>query len=354
MKRFPLFLSAAALLLGAASCSKQYGTDFAGAALSVSWDASATKGAANPAEKQLNSLVFYIFDHNGMLDISHACTGAELSAKKAVISLKTGSKTVWAVANLTGTALAAANACTTREELEAVAFSLADNRADNFIMTAWKNVDLAASGTSSCNLDLTRPVARVVLGSVTNGLPAPYGGITLRRAFLCNVVGNQNIAGNADPASWINPEGTPDGGGKEHTIGQGGYAAQVAEMTYRELGDAVQTGAAKSYPATGEGGKYFYAFANAQTGVNNGYTRPFSPTATVLMLVVQIKNIEYYYPVTLKNGLTRNSDNVVNITLVGLGNTLEDGPFNKIEKAELTATVTVTDWVDGATYTEMI
>lgn len=357
MKKILFLISAAALLGGAAACSKQGGTESSGARLSLSWDTAAgTKGAASPAEKQVNSLVFYVFDQNGMLDVSHTCSSTELAEKKAVIRLKTGGKTVWAVANLTGAPLAAANACTTRGDLEAVAFSLAANAKDSFVMTASADVNLVASGTPPCNLQLTRPVAKVSLGTVTNRLPASYGGVTLQRAFLCNVVGNQDIAGTAeaDPSAWINPEGTPDRGGKGHTIGQGGFTAQVPDLTYRELGDDVPSGGSKAYAVTGEGGKYFYAFANGLTNPNNGYTNPFSPTATVLMLVVRVRNVEYYYPVALKNGLARNTDNVVNITLTGLGNTLEDGPFNKIEKADLTAVVTVSDWRDGSTYTETI
>ena len=39
--------------------------------------------AATEAEKKLTSLNLYVFDANGMLDVSHACTSAEISAKKA-------------------------------------------------------------------------------------------------------------------------------------------------------------------------------------------------------------------------------------------------------------------------------
>ena len=45
-------------------------------------------------------------------------------------------------------------------------------------------------------------------------------------------------------------------------------------------------------------------------------------------LVVEIKSKLYYYPVALSKQLRKNTDNLVNIKLVGLGNTLEEGPFN--------------------------
>jgi len=44
----------------------------------------------------------------------------------------------------------------------------------------------------------------------------------------------------------------------------------------------------------------------------------------------------------------------VNIKIIGLGNTLEEGPFNKIGRAGLTVEVGVLDWSGGSTYTETI
>lgn len=360
MKRLLSILSAAALFCGTASCSKAplsgaEPADPDSATLLLDWAAPATRAAALPAEKRVNSLVIYVFDRDGRLDLSHACTGGELAEQNAVIRLKTGSKTVWALANLGGEALERANACMTLEAFESVPIALSDNAPDAFVMTARSGLDLPASGRFSLRLELARPVAKVALGSVANRLPAPYGSMTLCRAFLCNVAGDRTLGGAAaDPVSWLNPEGTPDRGGKEHTIGQGGYAAQAAELTFRELGDAVLRGSAVRYPLTDEGGKFFYAFPNARREENDGYTEPFSPTATVLMLVVKIGRHEYYYPVALDRGLGENTLNVVDVTLTGLGNSLQEGPFNKIGKTGLEAAVSVRDWIDTAAYTENI
>ena len=72
------------------------------------------------------------------------------------------------------------------------------------------------------------------------------------------------------------------------------------------------------------------------------------------MLVVEIKGTLYYYPVALSEQLRRNTDNLVNIKLIGLGNTLEEGPFNKIGRTDLSVEVSVLDWTGGSTYTEII
>jgi hypothetical protein len=80
--------------------------------------------------------MLYVFDSNGMLDIAHSCTSAEIQAKQAVMAVKTGKKTIYALANYRGDALNAANAKATVAELEQVPVILGDNRTDGLLMTA--------------------------------------------------------------------------------------------------------------------------------------------------------------------------------------------------------------------------
>ena len=303
---------------------------------------------ATAAEKKVNSLDLYVFDANGLLDISHACSAAEISAGKAVMRVKTGGKTVWALANFNDALRAQTLAKATLDELGAVAVQLEDNVADGLLMTASASANVVAGQGGSVSLDLGRSVARVALGSVTNKLPAPYGTVTVLRAFLCNVAGNQNVRGDAGTTSWLNRNATPDNAAANHVIGTGNYVAQAKALTFAELGDDVALNGTKQYE-----GRFFYAFPNALTSPNNGFSATFSPTATVLMVVVKIKGVDYYYPVPLTGGLERNKDYKVDLTLIGLGNT-QDRPFDKIEKADLTATVRVSDWATGAVYTESI
>lgn len=304
--------------------------------------------AATEAEKKLNSLNLYVFDANGMLDISHACTAAEISAKQATLRMKTGRKTVIAAANLTGGVLTAADNVTTLDELDAVSYVLADNTAA-FVMYGRNAATVTSGSGGSVTVDLMRGVARVSLASVKNSLPAPYGAMKLQRAFLCNVVGNQNLGGSAAPDTWLNQEATSDHQ-KSHVIGTGGYQAQVPQLTCTDLsGESVATGVTKSFSPV----KSFYAFPNALQTPNNGFNSTFTPTATVLMVVVQIKGADYYYPVPLKNGIEANTAYQVDLTLAGLGNT-EDDPFAKIEKADLVATVSTSDWTTGTGISETI
>lgn len=302
---------------------------------------------ATAAEMKVNSLMLYVFDANGMLDLAHSCSTNEIDAKQAVMEVKTGSKTVYALANFRGNPLAVANAGTTRSELEQVPLQLGDNLPDGLLMTASATAVVASGSGGSTTLELTRQVARVALGSVTNKLPSPYGTVRVLRAFLCNVVGNQNVAGTASASVWYNRNATCDNEAG-HVIGKAGYTAQEAALTYADLQQDVALNAAHIFSE-----KFFYAFPNALTNPNNGYNATFSPTATVLMVVVQIMGVPYYYPVPLVRTLERNRDYKVDLTLIGLGNT-EDRPFDKIEKANLAATVQVSNWISGTTYNESI
>ena len=240
---------------------------------------------ATTNEKKVNSLSLYVFDSNGMLDMTHACTSGEISAKKAVMEVKTGSKTVYALANFQGDPLTAANAVATCSELEQVPVQLGDNRTNGLLMTASASAVVASGTGGSVTLKLSRPVARVALGSVTNRLPAPYGTVRVLRAFLCNVVGNQNVGGTAPASVWYNRNATSDNVAG-HVIGTTGHAAQEASLTYAELNEDVALNTEHAFS-----NKFFYAFPNDRTNPNNGFNATFSPTATVLMVVVLFNDI---------------------------------------------------------------
>lgn len=362
MKKFIFSFLSFVLLLALGACNKQPIEGDGSGMLTVCWDEVGTKGATTTltGEKAINSLVFFIFDHNGMLDIAHTCTAAEITAKSASIEVKTGTKTVYALANFTGTPLTNINGATMLSQLEDVNFDLSMNTTSNFAMWAKKTgVNVTTSGGSTGNMSLSRYVAKVALKSVTNSLPAPYGTVTVKQAFLCNVVGNQNVAGSAALTTWYNQQATPDHGGANHVIGTGSYAAQCSELTYKAPGTNVASGATASYSLTDANGVYFYGMRNTVTTLpgTTGYSTPFSQTCSVLMLVVTIKSVDYYYPIPLTKGgstLNANTDNTVDVTIVGLGNTIDEGVFNRIEKGSLTATVTVTEWASGSSYTESI
>lgn len=309
------------------------------------------KSGATQNEKNINNLSIYVFNQDGMLDVSKTCTAAEIAqvgGSGLPFTVKTGTKTVYMLANFSGDPLTAAGSAVTVSALEAVSFTLAHNSTSSLLMTGSATASVVAGTGGSARIELTRPTARVALGSVTNRLPAPYGTINLRRAFLCNVVANDNVKGTADPATWYNQEARADHRVKASVIGTGSYQAEASALTFHTLGDNVAWNATKSYSEM-----FFYAFRNASTTGINGYNSTFAPTQTVLMVVVSISGTEYYYPVPLDHAIERNTDYRVDLTLIGLGNTVDE-PFAKIRKADLTATVSVSNWTSGANYSETI
>ena len=261
------------LLTGLLSCSRLTVPE-GDSTLDVNWVETPTKGAATDAEKKVNSLCFYVFDAHGMLEISHPCTAEELADRRAGLNVKLGNKTVYAVANLSGAPLTAAGACLKAADLEAVAVDLADNSAAGFVMTAKGSVTVSAGTGASCSLNLARAVAKVSLGTVTNNLPSQYGALKVRHAFLCNVVGNQNLGGTASIGKWYNQNGTDVANGKkEATVGQGGHEAQLPDFTWKKYGTSGQN-IALNGKYNFASGTVFYAFPNATTQIPAQTVRP--------------------------------------------------------------------------------
>lgn len=343
-------LLVAAAVFTMVSCNKEE-VSSEDSLLTINWDAaSGTKGAPTASESAISTLWIYVFDSNGMLDISHECSASEVTARSCSFSVKTGEKTIYAIANLTGAHLSDANSAVTLSGLQAVVISLSDNTIDNFVMVGYNTKSHQTSTASEpVALALRHPVAKVRLGRVTNSLPGPYGALTVKQVFLCNVVGNQNVAFNATPSQWLNKSGTDgDGSNKAATIGQGGHSASCAGLTFHTLNQSIY----ELYDFN----KLMYAMPNSSDGDVNGYPSTFSATATAMMVVVTILGVDYYYPISLRSvgALNANTEYTVNLTVKGLGNTLSDGPFNKIVKESLTASISVANWTDTTPYTETI
>ena len=348
--KISLLLCAAACLL--AACNKLPAElPIAEGSLTVDLSGiSATKATTGTtAENTVGNLSLFVFDENGMLDLAHNCSATEIQNKKAVLRIKTGTKTVYAAANLNPSLQEQASAVCRLSDLEALAYALSDNAPGGLVMRGSKSSVKVTTSSASTTVPLTRGVARVSLSSVKNSLPAPYGTVKLERAFLCNVVGNQNLKGDAAPdiSKYVNQEATR-GHVKSQVIGTGSVEAECPELTFKTLGESVASGKSQSYT-----NKFFYGFPNALKTPNNGFNATFTPTATVLMVVVTIKDIPYYYPVPLSGGLAANTEYKVDLTLAGLGNT-EDDPFARIQKGELSVSVSVSAWTTGTGISETI
>ena len=151
---------------------------------------------AQDYEKAVNSVQILVFDSSGKINIYK---DAGTSVSGISISTTTGTKSVWAVVN--GPDLKAIG---TEAALKAIAVDLADNsvtKTDGFVMAGSTSCTVSASGATA-NVTVSRLVARVALQKVTNALPAGYGALKIDHVALINVVGNQNLGGDAAISTW--------------------------------------------------------------------------------------------------------------------------------------------------------
>lgn len=354
-----LIICAAALAI--AACSEKQGMipDCAPAAegsgiLNLTMpELSATKAAATDSEKKLNSLYIAIFNSEGRLEISHDCSGTEISeiATSGVkLNVKTGTKDVWAVANVAPSKFAAV---TDIASFKAVEVLLSDDSATSFAMEGnVSGISVTSGKTSTASIQLARFAARVQLVKVSNNLPSSYGNLTVKSVYLANVACNDNIGQNAKTSVWCNRLGHSGTLLTEaNVIGNGSVKAENASLTFSAVGNAVPNASSVSLS-----GKYVYGYRNASTADpvarRNGF--PANGCRSVLYVIAAIGGIDYWYPIGLGELGSNNSYNV-SLTITMPGQRPGDDDFGSlITKGSLSASVTVTDWTDGSDYSETI
>ena len=350
MKKYPVILMLAAAAFTAASCSKALSpgeTSGGTSQLVVNLSGGSLTKATTPTtgESAISSLHVLVFDSDNNLDIYHKCTAAEITAKSASVTVKTGTKHVWAVANIADSKL---SSVTTVSGLKAVTTDLSDNGTSAFIMVGSADATVATTGATAA-ITLKRLVARVSLNKVTCSLPSAYGSMKVNRVYLANVVGNMNLGGDAAASTWYNKEGVKDESPlvSSHIIDGSTYTASCASLTYATLGDDISVGGSKSWT-----GKFMYCYRNTSTTAPVAFNTTFSAQRTVLVVVATISSKVYYYPVVLDNAtIAANTEYGVSLTITGLGS---DHPNKPVEKGALTATVSVASWDTGSAYTETI
>ena len=266
----------------------------------------------------------------------------------------------------------------------------ASSAVHNLVQTGSASVTVGTAQTQAAPAKVVVPVkrlaSRVKLASVTNNLPEGYGEVKLKRAFLANVVKNENLgaelnlsatAWNAAVTSgvesfWGNCWGRSSIADKASIIGTGSNAAYSPENTFCDYRQAVSiaSGAASEAPA-----HYFYCYANPSldyiedpTAINeSGWDA--SKATTELVAVVEVFDGsgslgERYYRVPLRynstghgvtsqrtdeKGLLPNHAYSVALTLTALGP--ED--FTTIEKGCCSFEIKVSDW-DAGDYMETV
>lgn len=320
----------------------------------------ATKASATdpqPYETVLNSLQILVFEGETLLRHENITEGlSTLPVSKTFSDLKAGAYQVYAVANaadLSGVA--------SRTSFLATTVRLTDcglTTSTGFVMCDGTTVTVTNGATASAALSLQRFCARVRLVSLTNNVPAGYAGggaITVKGVFLINGKGTWNLGGTGAASEWINLGGRTSG--NHASTGRADYIDAASDVNpsayqghvFHADGSSVARGTTRNY------GTYFYTMPNEVTADHTGATStPSTGAMSRLVVLATVNGADYWYPVTLfkdGKGPERNTAYDVTVTIKATGS---EDPNEPVGKGNLTATVTVRDWLSGADYTEEI
>ena len=291
-------------------------------------------------EKVVKNVQVLVFDESDLLVAYH---DAGTTTSNITLYVAEGAKDVWAVVN--GPDL---TSISNKDQLMRYAVTLSGNNdltgTNGFVMSGHKSVTVSALTPASANIVVERLISRVRIAKVSNNLPTAYSSMTIEGIYLANVVGNQNLAGNASITTWYNKMGTSDGT-KTKIIDGVTNMAELPAYTFNGTDKALANGA--SY----EPGYYFYSYPNGTSTDVDEWSDPFTARMTRLILNVRINGTLYYYPVVLKQKLERNKSYDVEVSVVSLGS---ENPWEEIKKGSITTIITVKDWVAGASYSESI
>lgn len=292
-------------------------------------------------EKQVNNVQILVFDSSGALNIYK---DAGTATSGICINTTTGSKTIWAVIN--GPSLTSVK---TLSALKNTTVDLSNNSttaSEGFVMSGSAEITVGSAPTSA-SIQIERLVARVALQKVINSLPASYGEMTINNVYLANVVGNENIEGNAGISTWYNKMGRKDGAtGSNQIIDGNTYLASCPTLTFKNIELAVASGESH----TPSSPYLLYCYPNSSTTDVTGWSSTFSARKTTMVVTATIGGAKYYYPVVIDTP-ERNTAYSVDLTITGFGSVDPDIP---VVKGTINTNVTVLDWKSGTVYEEII
>lgn len=280
--------------------------------LSINAPGSKMSSSALENESRLNDICLYAFDEGGTVEYvkSFGAGQTELELK-----LSHGKKTVYAVANC-GNVLDVAD----KASLESAVLQLGLNTKDNFVMTG--SSPLEVKGASSAEIELKRCVSKIILNKITTEFTAPAyqsANFIIKDIYLANVSGSFQVSATDKVPSVLNPNGLSES--------LGGLVADP-ELNIRLNGNT-------SVPLN----KIYFSAPDV------GSHR------TKLMIVAQLQNTTYYYPLTLPK-LERNK--VYTVTDFKITRPGADTPGEDVEIETCTVKITVREWDSGEEISQTI
>ncbi len=278
------------------------------------------------AERNVNSVGYYIFDTQGRLeDVWNVSGGSTVSGK-----VRKGTKTIWAVVNIPASRFADVR---TLSQFEAKEVSFSDMTPSSFPMSGKKSV-YVGTGNVTTSIPVERFVARLCVAEITNGLRGAHenADVYLRSVYLSNVPGNSRVDGGT-PASfqWFNKCARVSGGGSGAFI-QDEQDSDLSSFLFYDMGYEYLEPDCSSEPYCG-----MYMFPNPTTNDVNGWSSPFTPRYTRFVAAIEIDGECYYYPVSLP-GIKRNHAYTLYLTITHLGSRDPD-TFDFVTEQDVVITI---------------
>lgn len=326
MRKTAFFLAAAAAALCTISCNKdlpgQAGNDnipteaveTAELKLSIVGNGgSATKSAVadfDDTHSEVTSIQFFVFDGE-VLDAYKKVT----SGLSATMTVKTGSKTIWAVVNAPDI-----NNVTTLTQLKSVNSALTDN-ASHFVMVG--STTETVPSEDPIEIEVKRIASRVVVKKVTAAFTNPaYAAMecNLVDMFLVNVPGDINLNLTNSPSTWYCQRAY-------------GVVSGIADLLHTSGGSHdLNTSAFETVCR-------HYSYPNPTVADSQATT--WSARHTRMVIEVQLGTETFYYPVTLPVLEPGKSYEIENLTITRKGSTSPDQP---ISLSDATFEISVKNW----------
>ena len=317
------FLAAVAATLCTVACNKELPTakvenpsesvQMAELNLSIVGNAPVTKSADADFDGDHSEVVniqFFVFDGE-VLDAYKKIT----SGLSTSMTVKSGEKTVWAVANAPDI-----SNVTTLTQLKAVSSTLLNN-ASNFVMVG-SNTGTVPS-EDPIEIEVKRIASRVVVKKVTAAFTNPaYASMSCKlvKMFLINAPGDINLELTSAPTTW--------------------YAQRTYEAV-SGLTDFLSTsgGNHELNTAAYDTDCYHYCYPNPTTADSQSGT--WSARHTRMVIEVLLGSETFYYPVTLPVLEPGKSYEIENLTITRKGSSNPDQP---ISLSDATFEISVKPW----------
>lgn len=291
-------------------------------------------------DEKINSVQILVFNTlTGKLDGSLYRDGLQDYGKwtgSEKVNCTTGPRKVYAIVNARTNYVDGANEVHDLSEMDGLVTSLADNSATSLVMSGISPEQTFSAPEQSITVNVSRICASVVLKEVVNQMysPAYQDKVRLTGAYIMNVPGETLLAGKAVQSSASLPSGKWYARNAEERTSA---VAALLSTDYAGASASLQYGKATSV------GSVFYTMPNDLT---QEAATPWSQSATYLVVEADIDGTPCVYPIRL-NAIESNRRYEVSLVLHRVGGN-PDEPYKEIEFSDVTPTIIVTDWTEGA------